>query len=406
MQTGPGNGHLTYCTNIHPGESWSQVRENLERHLPAVRDAVIDRNPDHQSTVDRSGFGVGLRLSGQACYSLAQPENLEWFQDFLSTNNFYVFTLNGFPYGAFHGTRVKEDVYLPDWRDPERSHYSKQLSQVLARLLPDGCNGSISTVPVAFKATVKDSTELKVMTRAIVDVVADLVRLKRDSDKHITLALEPEPCCFLETIAETVDYFNQHLRSNDSVQQLIDASGVNRSQAEQTLNEHLSVCLDACHAAVEFEDPAASVESLRAEGISIGKLQISSGLRMKDVSTERAELLRAFDDKTYLHQVVESHGGAIQRFPDLDDAFRSVTGASVRQEWRVHCHVPLFLDDFGDFSSTQFYVEETLNQHRQRPVSDHLEVETYTWSVLPEQHRGEDMDLAIARELDWVLDRL
>lgn len=406
MHTGPGNSHLSYCTNIHPGESWQQVRDNLERHLPAVRDALVQRNPQQKSTIDKNGFGIGLRLSGQACYTLAQSENLEWFKDFLATNNFYVFTLNGFPYGAFHGTRVKEDVYLPDWRDPERANYSKQLGKVLASVLPANCNGSISTVPVAFKATVDGSEQIEHMTHAIIDVVADLVELDRKTGRHITLALEPEPCCYLETIAETIEYFNQHLRSKASINQLSKATGIDHAQAETKLNEHLSVCLDVCHAAVEFEDASASVESLRAEGIAVGKLQISSGLRMTNVSEERARLLNAFDDQTYLHQVVEKNAGSVQRFPDLSDAFEAIKDGKTREEWRVHCHVPLFLDDFGEFSSTQFYVSETLEQHRLAPISDHLEVETYTWSVLPEQHRGEDMDNAIARELDWVLQRL
>lgn len=406
MRTGPGNGHLSYCTNIHPGESWQQVRENLELHLPAVRDGLMQRNPQHKSKIDEHGFGVGLRLSGQACYTLAQSENLEWFKDFLATNNFYVFTLNGFPYGAFHGTRVKEDVYLPDWRDSERVNYSKQLGQVLAAVLPEQCNGSISTVPVAFKATVDGQDQIDQMTRSIIEVVADLVELDREKGRHITLALEPEPCCYLETIAETIDYFNQHLRSGASIKQLCESTGLGKAQAEVKLKEHLSVCLDACHAAVEFEDARASVEDLRAEGIEIGKLQISSGLRMTDVSIERARLLSAFDDETYLHQVVETNAGKVRRYPDLSDAFEAIKDGETRQEWRVHCHVPLFLDDFGEFSSTQFYVSETLEQHNRQPVSEHLEVETYTWSVLPEQYRGEDMDNAIARELDWVLQRL
>lgn len=406
MKIANSDTHLSYCTNIHPGESWQQVRDNLERHLPTVRSALLEQHPQMASTIAAEGFGIGLRLSGQACYSLLEEDNLENFQEFLERNNFYVFTLNGFPYGTFHGERVKEDVYLPDWRDPERSRYSKQLAKVLAALMPPDSSGSISTVPVAFKNTVNNDTQVVDMARAIVDVVIDLIKLEQDSGQKITLALEPEPCCYLETVAETISFFDDYLRNDESYRQIKNATGIDQPAAEQQLHDHLSVCLDVCHAAVEFEDPDASVDALLGAGIEVGKLQISSGLRMRDVTPQRAGLLEMFDDKTYLHQVVENHADSIRRYPDLDEAFAAVADGKNRDEWRVHCHVPLFLDDFGDFSSTQFYVSDTLKRHREKPISNHLEVETYTWSVLPQQYRGENMDAAIARELGWVLGEL
>jgi len=398
-----GGGHLSYCTNIHPGESWEEVRSNLQVHLPRVREALLARNEIAGDLVADSGFGVGLRLSGQACYDLQKPGCLEEFQAFLEGENLYVYTLNGFPYGAFHGTRVKEDVYLPDWRDSERVHYSKQLAEVMASLLPAGLSGSVSTVPVAFKSTVKSAQEVGEMAAALLDVAAHLVQIERRTGKMITLALEPEPCCYLETVAETIAFFNQQIFASRAVASFATRIGVANEEAEILLRRHLSVCLDLCHAAVEFEDPFESVDALISAGISVGKLQISSGLRMVDVTPERAKHLAVFDDSTYLHQVIERNGQQISRYPDLEDAFSSLANGQSRDEWRVHCHVPLFLNDFGDFSSTQFYVAETLKRHREQAISSHLEVETYTWSVLPDAYRGEDMDSAIARELDWVL---
>ena len=139
--------HLTYCSNIHPGESWEEVRHNLGLHLPAIRAQLSPDRP----------FGIGLRLSAAAARTLAQPDTLAEFRNFLEGGNFYVFTLNGFPYGKFHGTRVKEQVYRPDWQDPERLQYTNLLADLLAELLPlqPGLNGSISTVPGAFKADVR-----------------------------------------------------------------------------------------------------------------------------------------------------------------------------------------------------------------------------------------------------------
>jgi len=172
------------------------------------------------------------------------------------------------------------------------------------------------------------------------------------------------------------------------------------------LCKHLTVCLDLCHAAVEFESYDECIAKLRAAKIAIGKLQISAGLRFENVTSETIELLKPFDDNVYLHQVVQQQSDSLKRFTDLPEAFAALQTDGAEREWRVHFHVPIFLDDLGEFSSTQFFVREALDKHRNDPVSEHLEVETYTWNVLPEQYRAESMDEAIVRELQWVKERL
>lgn len=392
--------HLSYCSNIHPGESWSQVRANLERYLPAVHQAM---NPEGE-------FGIGLRLSADAARELSEPAALDDFKAFLSSKKLYVFTINGFPYGPFHGTTVKEDVYLPDWKDPERLRYTNQLADVFAEFLPNSQTGSISTVPGAFKARIKDANDIWHMTRAMVEHVGHLVHLEKRTGKSIVLALEPEPCCFLETIDESVAFFKNYLFSVESQEQLAALLKVSITDAEQLLRKHLTLCLDLCHAAVEFEDYDACARQLRGAGITIGKVQISAGLRIENVSSKTIEQLRAFDDNVYLHQVVQHYNGSLSRYLDLSDAFDALkkddAAESIGREWRVHFHVPIFLDDLGEFSSTQFFVREALEKHKTEPLSSHLEVETYTWNVLPEQLRTETIDEAILRELQWVWDRI
>lgn len=399
MQLTHGNGvtsHLSYCSNIHPGESWAEVQQSLARYMPDIRRAM---NPDGE-------FGIGLRLSAAAVADLAEADALSEFKVFLADNQLYVFTINGFPYGPFHGTRVKEDVYLPDWQDGERVRYTNQLADVFAEFLPGGQTGSISTVPGAFAALIKGDDDIWSMARNMVEHVAHLVALERRTGKSIVLALEPEPCCFLETIEQSVTYFRDFLFSNESQSQLAGLVGVELSEADSLLRKHLTLCLDLCHAAVEFESYDACIGELRAAGISIGKLQISAGLRFENVTRDTIELLRPFEDNVYLHQVVEKCNGSLNRFTDLAEAFAALSDDNAQREWRVHFHVPIFLDDLGDFSSTQFFVREALDKHKTDPVSEHLEVETYTWNVLPEQYREQSLDAAILRELQWVRDRL
>ncbi len=391
---GDSGSHLTYCTNIHPSEGWPDVREILRRRLPAVK-ARVCADDD---------FGVGLRLAASAAAALTDPAALDELQTILRDRGLYVFTINGFPYGVFHGITVKTNVYRPDWLEDERLHYTNSLADLLARLLPDdpALEGSISTVPGAFKPRVTGAEARERIASQIVRHAAHLHRLGEETGRTIVLALEPEPCCFLETIAETVTFFEDHLFNTGAAKEMAAETGLGSGDAGDALRHHIGVCLDACHAAVEFESPSAAIGDLRRAGIRIAKLQLSAGLRIADMIPEKAAALRRFNDDVYLHQVVERRGDQLIRYLDLPEAFDSLNQGERGHEWRVHFHVPIFLEELGEFSSTQDFLRELLMLHRQEPISQHLEVETYTWDVLPEEYRGEEVEAAIARELDWV----
>ena len=391
-----GDCHLTYCTNIHAGETWEEVQRNLALYLPQAKAALSPSAP----------FGVGLRLSGIAAASLVDEDVRNDFKAFLAERHLYVFTLNGFPYGDFHGTPVKENVYLPDWRDPTRLTYTDQLADILADILPDRVSGTISTVPGAFKSLIRTDEDVGAMMQNMVRHVAHLVELHQQTDKLISLTLEPEPCCFIETIDESVAFFDGHLYSVAAREFLQGLTGLDEAAADAALRRHLGLCLDLCHAAIEFEDAAEVVRKLKAADISVGKMQISAGLRFAPVGDRTLELLRPFDDAVYLHQTVAKHDGALTRHVDLKQAFESHSAGARSDEWRVHFHVPVFLDDLGEFSTTQNFIREILAIHRDNPISSHLEVETYTWNVLPAEYRDVDVVDAVVRELNWVRQQL
>ena len=389
--------HLSYCTNIHPGESWPEVRANLERYLVPVRERVAPGRP----------FGVGLRLSAESARTLATPEALDELRAFLRAHDLYVFTINGFPYGPFHGRPVKEQVYLPDWLDPERLAYTDQLADILAALLPEGVEGTISTVPGAFAPRVHGEADQARMAQALLDHVAHLVRLRVTTGRRVALALEPEPCCFLETIAQAVDFFERYLFSAEAVEWVSSSTGLTRVAAATAIREHLGVCLDACHMAVEFEEPAKVLEALRAAEIRVPKVQVTAGLRvvLRDGDDATLDALGAFADDVYLHQVVERRAdGTLTRHLDLPQALAAARAGKWQgtREWRVHFHVPVFRERYGAFLGTQEYVAELLRLVREGDVSEHFEVETYTWDVLPEEFRREGIVAGIAREVEWA----
>lgn len=388
----PSGPHLTYCTNIHAGETWGEISASLDTHVPAIKAAV---SPD-------ASLGVGLRLSGIAAAELIRPHELQGFRDQLMRLGAYVFTINAFPYGPFHGTRVKEQVYEPDWRTAERVDFTLNAAHVLAALLPENGYGSISTVPGAFKPRALEAGAVDDMIERLLAAAAQLVTLRRETGCHIALALEPEPCCFLETVEEAIAFFNNRIFASAPIARFAVVAGLSAARAEAELRTHLGICYDVCHGAVEYEDPVGALRRLKQEGIAVPKIQLSAAMRVPKMTRDHLARLERFDTAVYLHQVVVRNG-RLKRFVDLPDALAAFRAGTAEGEWRIHCHVPVFLDDLGDLQSTQDTLIPVLRALRDEPMSPHLEVETYTWDVLPERLKTGSKAQDIARELAFVL---
>jgi sugar phosphate isomerase/epimerase len=389
---------LTYCTNIHPANGWDDVSQALYHHAPTIKAAT---SPD-------APFGIGLRLSGDESRELLAGNNLRIFRDQLDDLGCYVSLINGFPHGPFHGTPVKADVHAPDWRSDERLDYTCRLAEALATLLPPGGDGGISTNPLSYSSWIKrDGGLIERMTRNVARSVAHLVRVGRDTGRLIHLDIEPEPDGVIETSQQFVDFFENELLSTGR-ETLCDALGVDKKEAEQLLRDHVAVCLDTCHAAVMFEPMDECIQRYLDAGVRIGRVQISSAVRASFAgsSSDIAQVKQAltpFSESVYLHQVVgRRKDGSLVRFPDLHDALTAGPCADT-EEWRIHFHVPIFADAFDSLQSTQFNIRELLDIHRRSPITQHFEIETYTWDVLPANLKLGLTD-SIIREYAWVRD--
>ena len=391
--------HLGYCTNIHAGEHWNEVFAALQRHVPLVKKHVSP----HQS------FGLGLRTSMSSITALQEPSTLTLFKQWLKAEDCYVYTVNGFPYGAFHGTQVKADVYRPDWSNENRLSYTCAIADVLADLEPPDNFGSISTVPGTFRQWANAET-LQAIIHNLLSCVAHCMALHQRTGITIAIALEPEPACFLETVDDVVAFFQTELYTSASIKLLAHMSNTDNAAAESALHTHLGICYDICHAAVEFENPLDGIARMQSAGIPIVKLQLSSALKLIDINEHTLTALQAFDEPVYLHQVVQRKRDELIRFNDLPLAMDAHSLISKEigetEEWRVHFHVPVFLSAMEHFGTTQHELSSVLKAHAQRSIAPHLEVETYTWDVLPEHYQNVPVDEAIARELDWVLTNL
>ncbi len=357
-------GHLTYCTNIHSGENWPDHFKALQKNFSFIKENISPFAP----------MGIGLRLSNEASVQLIEEENFSDFKSWLEENNAYVFTMNGFPYGGFHHTRVKDNVHTPDWTTNDRVAYTLGLFKILRGLLPEGIDGGISTSPLSYRHWFHTDEELnkakELATNNLVQVIENLI-----------------------VINATTEKINARF-------------GVSDSKAEELLKQHLCLCYDVCHFAIGYEPHEEVINELLRKGIRIGKIQISAALK-KEMTNDLSDRINVkdafakFDEPVYLHQVVaKKDDGELLRYPDLPEALKNYDNSAVT-EWRAHFHVPVSANDFGLLQSTQNDIVEVLQLQKQKKFTQHLEVETYTWEVLPQTLKLPLQD-SITQELDWV----
>jgi hypothetical protein len=397
MDLGNGLGHLTYSTLVHPGDDWPQMWESLTTYVPKVK----------QRIAHNQRFGVSLRLSAKSAETLvASRAERDRLKKFLDDNNMYLYTVNAFPYGSFKGTVVKEQVYEPDWRSEERTRYTQNVADVLAEVTDPDVSPSIQSAPLGFKPRVTGSDVVESFTNHVLRVAAHLVALEARTGRSVTLALEPEPYCFLETTDETVAYFTNHLYSGAAAETLAKLAQIPISDAHAALRRHVGVVFDICHQAVEYEDIPASLQKLVDAGVPIFKLQEAAALHVPEVTQELVDILKRYAQTIYLTQTVEKKDGKLTRFLNLEDAFLAWDKDPGPREWRTHFHVPVFLDELGPFRTTRFAIEDALRFHKTQPLSRQLEIETYTWDVLPDDLKTGDIVDYVCRELDWVRGQL
>ncbi|WP_153557042.1 metabolite traffic protein EboE [Roseimaritima sediminicola] len=377
---------IGYCTNVHAGTDLESIRDNLLRYAVPIR-----------SLAQRERLPVGLWLPAEAAAQLCQEGEAERFADWLAEQRLEAYTLNGFPYDNFHQRIVKHRVYEPAWWSDQRREYTMQLATVLDRLLPAGRNGSISTLPIGWPGEAADAAAIDRAGENLRRVADHLHDIEQQSGRRIVLAIEPEPGCVLDRSSDVVAFFDRHLPNHPH-------------------RRYLTVCHDVCHSAVMFEDQQAALRAYAAAGLTVGKLQVSSAVEARWTIMSRGRRREAFAqlaqfaEDRYLHQTGrrDSQGG-FELAEDLPPLIAAGPEAVGDEDWRVHFHVPIFLESFGNLGTTREAILECvrfLGSEDAPTFTGDVEVETYAWTVLPETMRRRGLAEDIAAELTWLRERL
>lgn len=375
---------IGYCTNVHAGVDLAQTRANLERHALGVKQKF---SPD-------APMGVGLWLAAPAAAQLLEGSELQVFRDWLTEIGLTPFTFNGFPFGDFHRDVVKHDVYLPTWYERERFDYTLNLIEIQHALLPDGMEGSISTLPIAWGNPAPTDDQLGEAATNLRAVSDRLWQLEQETGRLIHVCLEPEPGCVLQVSADVVRLFQDHLLPSGD---------------EDRIRRYLRVCHDVCHAVVMFEEQADVLRAYESAGIAVGKVQVSSAIVVpfeKISPSDRAaamQQLSKFAEDRYLHQTcTRARDDEATFWEDLPTAIDAVEdAAALTDEWRIHFHVPIYLERFGLLETSQSQVTDCLRAAAATPGLTHFEVETYAWGVLPQSLQQHELADGIAQEMVW-----
>ncbi|MGN9759637.1 metabolite traffic protein EboE [Streptomyces sp. SD31] len=364
--------HLAYCTNVHAAEDLEGVLGQLARYGEPVR---------RRLGADR--IGLGLWLAAPVVTALADDRAaLEGLREELDLRGIEVVTLNAFPYAGFHAPTVKKAVYRPDWTERARLDHTLACARVLAELLPaDAARGSVSTLPLAWREPW--SPGRGDLARRHLDLLAEgLADLAATSGRTVRVGFEPEPGCLIETTGQAV--------------RLLAAADP----------EWLGVCVDTCHLAVAFEEPGPAIARLAA-ALPVVKTQASCAVhadRPADPAARAA--LEGFAEQRFLHQTREAAPDGPLAVDDLPEALDGALPGDAA--WRIHYHVPVQRDLPPPLRSTRPELVAALAALLGGPaaLTDHVEVETYTWPVLPGAPADSGLVDGIAGELAWTRDTL
>ena len=391
----PDDRIIGYCTNVHAGATFDQTKANLEDYALAVKAIVSPDVP----------MGIGMWLSRQSVNELfaQRADGLPELGRWLHEHGLIPFTFNGFPYGNFHEPVVKHCVYEPDWATTERLGYTHALAAILTEISPQFSHRSISTLPVGWPKGTPAKSYFDTAARNLLELAEELRRIADTTGVFIHVDLEPEPGCLLQRSTDVVEFYRDHLLPVAESMEI----------PSEIVYGHIRVCHDICHAAVMFEDQATVFANYNAAGIHVGKVQVSNAISVAfdELSTtqrkQAVDQLHTFAEDRYLHQtMIRLPEGEMTFYDDLPEALASIGKHEPTGEWRIHFHVPIFLDHFGLIETTQVQIGQCLRAIGPDDTVNHFEVETYAWEVLPQELRTDDLAVGIAREIQWLQERL
>jgi hypothetical protein len=371
--------NLSYCLNAFDfSGDWKMSLNRVDSIFSKVREKSLISSKEM--------LGLGFWTSSNFLKLMQCDENIGYLQKFLKSRNYFISTVNAFPYGVFHNQPVKDKVYLPNWLNEKRVEFTIKAAVFLQKFLPENGIGSISTLPGAYKLHIKSSDHkiMKQIADNLEKVAESLAYIYEATGKKIRLGVEMEPDCIWETPEEFVGFYNNYL------------------SAFKYAPEYIGVCYDTCHQELIESTPGAGLRIFLNNDIPIVKIQLSAALEIQNI--EFFKNIKNFDEHVYLHQtrIFNNHGEISEKFIDIPCL---KTMSEEDAILKCHFHLPIFWDEKGKFfASARKELLKTLDFLKKNPnICQDIEIETYTYNVLPDCINNNDITSAVVNEYKWVM---
>ncbi|MFM7806826.1 MAG: metabolite traffic protein EboE [Planctomycetota bacterium] len=363
---------IGYCTNVHAGRNRLELRQSLQGPIAEVA-RLVGAGP----------LPVGIWLSAETVRQLGEePDAPERLRDLASSCGVRIAAVNAFPYGDFGAGSVKTRVYEPHWANARRALHTIAVAELLPQLVEPGTtHASVSTVPLGWRPRFSAEgcgASVGLAAAQLEQVTRALARVESRTGLRVTLDIEPEPGCAIQTTDELLGFLHHCLRPRDG---------------SDALHRHLGACVDTCHGAIMGEPPAHAFRRCAAQGVGVHRVQLSAALRGRH-DAESLQALARFDEPRYLHQVVTGTHDEPRVWEDIPDFL----AAGPDRDWRCHFHVPIFLDRVGQLETTADAIAPALAELPRDGTPCFVEVETYAWAQLPEPAAASVRE-GIAREI-------
>ncbi|HFL8824107.1 MAG TPA: metabolite traffic protein EboE [Candidatus Azoamicus sp. OHIO1] len=390
--------NLTYCLNVFKSKNWEETLYNIKIFVSNIK-----------KTYPNKEIGIGLCISNSISKELIKKRNLLDLIILIKNENIYIPSINGFVYKKFHQKSIKDKIYIPEWTSNSRILYTKLLIKILKELLPKNVNGSITTLPISYKPWINKKNKTYIFYKSSINIskiIDILININKKYKKLIHLDIEPEPNCLIENSKEIVRFYKLWLLPIGS-DYLRNKYNIEKKIAIALIKDHIKICYDICHFSTNFEKTTTIIKLLTKEKIKIGRIQISSAIKIK--TPKKKEKFKKIINKIshlsyspFLHQTVEKNNNQIKKFIDIKYAIKTIK-KNKKSEWRIHCHLPIYLKKYSILETTNKDTKSVLKNLINNKITNHIEIETYTYNVISP---NSDIMASIIKEYNWVIEIL
>lgn len=372
--------NLMYCSNIFKNNTQKQLFNNLNKLIKKLKSKF---NKEKK-------FSIGLCASNKLSNELIK--NINIFSKYIKKKKINIPSLNGFSYNNFHKKITKDNIYWPDWSSIKRVNYTNNLIKLL-----DNINNknkkSISTMPISYKGWINKKNTVYIYYKTaknLTKVTENIIKNK----SNIIISIEPEPTCLIEKSQEFINYFNNWIKP------LYKKYSINN---KKNIKNIIGICYDICHFAVQFEKHEKILNNLEKENIIIGKLQISSALKINDDRTKKENKqiiknLNVFKYSSFLHQINNINKNKTKIYKDIKYSIKYLK-KNIKSEWRIHFHIPIYINKYKNFRTTNNEIKNVMQNINKKNFTGHIEIETYTYKNLSIRY---DILNSIINEYKWI----